>query len=87
MNSEAFENLNLFDKLHDSNILLKNTSGKSMDAKGKVTIEFEINKKHYTHTFIICESLKRQIVIGCNFIIRNRMTIGWDDDENRNSVC
>ena len=50
MDSVAFEKLNLFEKLHDSNILVINASGKSMNAKGKVTIEFEINKKKATHT-------------------------------------
>ena len=82
MNSVAFEKLNQFNKLHDSNILVQNTSGRSMDAKGKVTMKFEINGKNYTHIFIICSSLKRQIIIGQDFLIKYRMTIGWDNDEN-----
>ena len=59
MNSVAFEKLDLFNKLHDNNILVQNTSGKSMDAKGKVTIKFEINGRPHT-SHIICGSLKRQ---------------------------
>ena len=50
INSVAFEQLDLFDKLYDSNILVRNASGKSVDAKGKVTLRFEINGRNYTHT-------------------------------------
>ena len=57
-NSVAFKQLDLFDKIYDSNILVCNTSGKSMDAKGKMTLKFEINGRNYTHMFIVCGSLK-----------------------------
>ena len=58
INSVAFEQLDLFDKIYDSNILVHNASGKNMDAKGKVTLKLEINGRKYTHTFIVCGSLK-----------------------------
>ena len=58
INSVAFEQLDLLNKLYDSNILVHNASGKSMDAKGKVMIKFNINGINYTHTFIVCGSLK-----------------------------
>ena len=82
MNSVAFKKLDLFKKHHDSNILVRKASGKSMDAKGKVTIKFEINGKSYIHTFIVCSSLKSQIIIGHDFLIRNRMSIRWDDNKD-----
>ena len=82
MNSIAFKKLDLFKKHHDSNILVRKASGKSMDAKGKVTIKFEINGKSYIHTFIVCSSLKSQIIIGHDFLIRNRMSIRWDDNKD-----
>ena len=56
--SVALEQLDLFHKAYDSNILVCNASGKSMDAIGKVTLKFQINNRRYTHTFIICSSLK-----------------------------
>ena len=37
MNSVAYEQLHLFDKIYDSNILVPNASGTNMDAKEKVT--------------------------------------------------
>ena len=86
INTVAFEQLHLFDKIYDSNILVCNASGKSMDAKGKVTLKFEISDRRYTHMFIICDSLKWQIIIGQDFLIKNRMTLKWDDDKNNKAV-
>ena len=40
----------------------------------------------HTHTFIAYGSLKRQIIIGHDFQIRNRMTLGWNDDENNKPI-
>ena len=62
-NSTAFEQLDFFDKIYNSNILVHNASGKSMDTKGKVTLKFKIKGRKYAHTFIICGSLKQQIII------------------------
>ena len=86
INSVAFKNLDLFDRIYDSNILVRNASGKSMDPKGKVTLKFDINGRKYTHTFIVCGSLKRKVIIGCDFLIRNSMTNGWDDNENNKPI-
>ena len=67
INSVALEQLDLFDKLYDSNILVHNASGKS---KGKETPKFNINGRNYTHTFIVCGSLKRQIIVERDFLIK-----------------
>ena len=61
-------------------------SGKSMDTKGQVMLKFDINSRDYTHTFIVCGSLKQQIIVGRDFLIKNRMTLGWDDDKNNKPV-
>ena len=53
-----------------------------MDGRGKVTMKFEKNGENYTHTFIIGGSLKRQIIIGRDFLIKKTMTVGWDYDKN-----
>ena len=86
INSVAFEQLELFDKLYDSNILVHNASGKNMNAKRKVMLKFDIHGRNYTHTFMVCGSLKWQITVGRDFLIKNRMTLGWDDDENNKPV-
>lgn len=57
-----------------------------MDAKGKVIIKFKINGRTYTHTFIVSNSLKRQIITGYSFLIKNRMTLGWEDNENNKLI-
>ena len=52
INSVAFEQLELFNKLYDSNILVCNARME------KVMLKFDINGRNYTHTFIVCSSLK-----------------------------
>ena len=56
MNSIALEQLDLFDKIYNSSILVQNTSGKSIYTKGKCTIKSKINNRKYIHTFIVCGS-------------------------------
>ena len=57
-----------------------------MDVKGKVSLKFEINDRSNRHIFIICSSLKQQNIIGLDFLIKNRITLRWDDDENNKPV-
>ena len=39
----------------------------------------------YTHTFIVCGSLVTNHV-GRDFLIRNRMTLRWDNNENNKPI-
>ena len=63
-----------------------NASEESMDAKGKVTLKFDINNRYYTHTFTVCGSLKQQIIVGRDFLIKIRMTLSWANDKNNKPV-
>ena len=52
-------------------------SGESLYARGKTKCEININGKIFYQTFIVCEHLKRPIILGRDFSIQNCMGISW----------
>ena len=52
-------------------------SGESLSARGKTKCEININGKIFYQTFIVCEHLKRSIILGRDFSIQNCIGISW----------
>ena len=52
-------------------------SGGSLGTRGKTTCEININGKIFYQTFIVCEHLKRPIILGRDFSIQNCISILW----------
>ena len=52
-------------------------SGKSLGARGRTKCEININGKTFYQTFIVCEHLKRPIILGREFLIKNCIGISW----------
>ena len=52
-------------------------SGESLGARGRTKCEININGKIFYQTFIICEHLKRPIILGRDFSIQNCIGISW----------
>ena len=52
-------------------------SGESLGARGKTKCEININGKIFYQTFIVCEHLKRPIILGRDFSIQNCIGISW----------
>ena len=50
-------------------------SGESLGARGRTKCEININGKIFYQTFIVCEHLKRPIILGRDFLIQNY--ISW----------
>ena len=79
MSWKIYEKLNLND-LDTSNILhVVGASGKSLGARGRTKCEFNINGKIFYHTFIVCEHLKRPMILGREFSIQNCIGISWTE--------
>ena len=51
--------------------------GKSLGGRGKTKCEININGKIFYQTFIVCEHLKRPIILGRDFSIQNCIGISW----------
>ena len=52
-------------------------SGESLSARGRNKCEVNINCKIFYQTFIVCEHLKRPIILGRDFSIQNCIGISW----------
>ena len=52
-------------------------SGESLGARGRTKCEININGKIFYQTFIVCEHLKRPIILGRDFSIQNCIGISW----------
>ena len=52
-------------------------SGKSLGARGRTRCEININGNIFFQTFIVCEHLKRPIILGRDFSIQNCIGISW----------
>ena len=58
-------------------------SGESLGARGKTKCEININGKIFYQTFIVCEHLKRPIILGRDFSIQNCIGISWTKSNTR----
>ena len=52
-------------------------SGESLGARGRTKCEININGKTFDQKFIVCEHLKRPIILGRDFSIQNCIGISW----------
>ena len=52
-------------------------SGKSLGTRGRTKCEININGTVFYQTFIVCEHLKRPIILGRDFSIQNCIGISW----------
>ena len=52
-------------------------SGESRGTTGRTKCEININGKIFYQTFIVCEHLKRPIILGRDFSIQNCIGISW----------
>ena len=77
MSLEMYEKLNLKDLNTTSIPHIVGASGKSLGARGRTRCEVNINGRIFYQTFIVCEHLKRPIILGRDFSIQNCIGISW----------
>ena len=83
MSLEMYEKLKL-KNLDSTNIPhVVGASGKSLGTRGKTKCEININGKIFYQTFIVCEHLKRPIILGRDFSIQNCIGISWTKTNTR----
>ena len=65
-------------KLNDLNTSsIPHVVGASGENLGRTKCEININGKIFYQTFIVCEHLKRPIILGRDFSIQNYIGISW----------
>ena len=52
-------------------------SGKSLGTRGRIRCEININRKTFYQTFIVCEHLKRPMMLSRDCLIQNCIGISW----------
>ena len=52
-------------------------SGESLGARGRTKCQVNINNRTFYQTFIVCEHLKRPMILGRDFSIQNCIGISW----------
>ena len=83
MSLEMYEKLKLrnLDSTSIPNVV--GASGESLGARGKTNCEININRRIFYQTFIVCEHLKRLIILGRDFSIQNCIGISWTKTNTR----
>ena len=83
MSLEMYKKLKLNDLNTSSIPHVVGASGKSLGARGKTKCEININGKIFYQTFIVCEHLKRPIILDRVFSIQNSIGISWTKSNTR----
>ena len=77
MSLEMYKKLKLKDLDTTSIPHVVGASGESLGARGRTKCEVNINGRKFYQTFIVCEHLKRPIILGRDFSIQNCIGISW----------
>ena len=83
MSLEMYEKLKLKDLNTTSIPHVVGASGESLGARGRTKCEVNINGRIFYQTFIVCEHLKRPIILGRDFSIQNCIGISWTKTNTR----
>ena len=83
MSLEMYKKLKLNNLKSTSIPHVVGASGESLGARGKTKCEININSKIFYQTFIVCEHLKRPIILGRDFSIQNCIGISWTKTNTR----
>ena len=77
MSLEMYKKLKLKDLDTTSIPHVVGASGESLGTRGRIKCEVNINGRIFYQTFIVCEHLKRPIILGRDFSIQNCIGISW----------
>ena len=83
MSLEMYEKLKLKNLNNTSIPQVVGASGESLGTRGKTKCEININRKIFYQTFIVGEHLKRPIILGRDFAIKNCIGISWTKANSR----
>ena len=83
MSLEMYERLKLNDLNTSSIPHIVGASSESLGTRGRTRCEININGRIFYQTFIVCEHLKRPIILGRDFSIQNCIGISWTKSNTR----
>ena len=76
---ETLRKLNLDSKNLDTKNLptVVGANGTSLGAIGKINCEIEIGEKRFKQTFLVCENLTRNLILGVDFAKQHAAGVHW----------
>ena len=83
MSLEMYKKLKLKDLNTTSIPHVVGASGESLGTRGRIKCEVNINGRIFYQMFIVCEHLKRPIILGRDFSIQNCIGISWTKTNTR----
>ena len=63
-----------------SNTCVRSATGSNLSPLGIVNCTFELGKTTFTSNFIVCKNLTRPLILGRDFLMRNRVTVRYLED-------
>ena len=63
-----------------SNIHVRSATGSNLSPLGIVNCTFELGKTEFKSDFIVCKNLTRPLILGCDFLMRNQVTVRYSED-------
>ena len=79
MSGETFTKLNLNNKDLDTKSLptVVGANGTSLGAIGRINCETEIGGRTFRQTFLVCENLTRNLILGVDFAKQHAAGVHW----------
>ena len=62
-----------------SNTCVRSATGSNLSPLGIVNCTFELGKTVFTNDFIVCQNLTRPLILGRDFLMRNRVTVRYSE--------
>ena len=79
--SEAYYRTLQVDSIRSlSNTHVRSATGSNLSPLGIVNCTFELGKTVFTNDFIVCQNLTRPLILGRDFLMRNRITVRYLED-------
>ena len=79
--SEAYYRTLHLNSIHSlSNTHVRSATGSNLSSLRIVICTFELGKIEFTNDFIVCQSLTRPLILGRDFLMRNRVTVRYSED-------
>ena len=80
MSEAYYRMLQLNSILSLSNTHVRSATGSNLSPLGIVSCTFELGKTAFTSDFIVCQNLTRPLILGRDFLVKNRVTVRYSED-------
>ena len=63
-----------------ANTRVRSATGSNLSPLGIINCTFELGKSAFTNDFIVCQNLTRPLILGRDFLIKNRVTVRYSEN-------